>query len=376
MPAAESARPAVLHLVTDPRRRGAQNLARDLHAELLRRGHRSELHSLQPHADAPDAPDAPGAPAGGDAEPLGPGRYHPATLRALRAAARRADVVVAHGSSTLPACAAALFGSRTPFVYVNIGDPRHWAASPVRRLRTGLLLRRAAAVAAISDGAREVLLDHYRLPARSVRTIPNGRTADRYPPAADEADRQTARAALGLPAEGPLLAWVGALAREKRPDLALDALALLPGVHLAVAGDGPLRAEAAARDTTGRAHFLGALTDPAPLYRAADALVLTSDSEGVPGVLVEAALAGLPAVATDVGWVRDVVRDGVTGRLVPPGDAAALAGAVEKLLADAHGALGAAARRHALDRFDLAVVADAWQGLLAETAHRGSRRTV
>ncbi|PBC71375.1 glycosyltransferase involved in cell wall bisynthesis [Streptomyces sp. TLI_235] len=359
MPAAEPAHPAVLHLVTDPRRRGAQNLARDLHAELLRRGHRSELRSLRPHPDAPGTEDA---------RPLGPTRYHPATLRALRAAARRADVVVAHGSSTLPACAAALLGSRTPFVYVNIGDPRHWTASPARRLRTGLLLRRAAAVAAISDGAREVLLDHYRLPARTVRTIPNGRSADRYPPAADEADRQAARAALGLPADGPLLAWVGALAAEKRPDLAIDALALLPGVHLALAGDGPLRAATAARDTTARARFLGTLADPAPLYRAADALLLTSDSEGVPGVLVEAALAGLPAVATDVGWVRDIVLDGITGTLVPPGDATALAGAVDRLLADAHGALGAAARRHALDRFDLAVVTDAWQQLLAETA--------
>ncbi|GJF32006.1 hypothetical protein KNE206_47060 [Kitasatospora sp. NE20-6] len=351
--------PAVLHLVTDPRRRGAQNLARDLHAELLRRGQRSDLRALQPHPDAPADADVP---------VLGPARFHPRTLRALRAAARRADVVVAHGSSTLPACALALLGTRTPFVYVNIGDPRHWTASASRRLRVGAFLHRAAAVAAISDGARQVLVDRFRLPPQRVRTIPNARPAERFPPAADAADRQTARAALGLPADGPLLAWVGAVAPEKRLDLALDALALLPAAHLAVAGDGPLRAALAARDTTGRVTFLGDLADPAPLYRAADALLLTSDSEGVPGVLVEAALAALPAVATDVGWVGEVVQDGVTGTLVPPGDAAALAAAVDRLLADARHGVGAAARRHALARFDLAVVADAWQQLIARTA--------
>lgn len=357
-----SAQPAVLHVVTDPRRRGAQNSARDLHAELLRRGQASELRALHPH---PDAPGAAGT------APLGPGRLHPATLRALRAAARRADVVVAHGSSTLPACAIALLGTRTPFVYVNIGDPRHWTASAARRLRTGAFLHRAAAVAAISDGARQVLLERFRLPARRVRTIPNARPADRYPPAADDTGRRAARVALGLPAEGPLLAWIGAVAAEKRPDLALDTLALLPGAHLALAGEGPLRTALTARDTTGRVTFLGPLADPAPLYRAADALLLTSDSEGVPGVLIEAALAAVPAVATDVGWVGDVVQDGVTGALVPPGDAAALAAAARRVLAGDVTALGAAARRHALARFELAVVTDAWQLLLAEAARRG-----
>jgi len=359
MPDASSAQPRVLHLITDPRRRGAQNLARDLHAELRRRGQSSELRSLQPHPDAPAPHDAP---------VLGPSRHHPTTLRALRAAARRADVVVAHGSSTLQACAIALIGSGTPFVYVNIGDPRHWTASTARRLRVGAFLHRAAAVSAISEGARQVLIERFRLPADRVRTIPNGRAADRFPPAADDAERRAARAQLGLPDDGPLVAWAGALATETRLDLALDVLARLPEVRLAVAGDGPLRDTYA--DTTGRAHFLGQLADLAPLYRAADALLLSSDSEGVPGVLIEAALAGLPAVATDVGWVRDVVQDGVTGALAPRGDGAALAEALGKVLAGDRAALGAAAREHALERFDLTVVADAWQQLLQRVTRR------
>ncbi|MFF4651576.1 glycosyltransferase family 4 protein [Streptomyces sp. NPDC001380] len=359
---ASAACPRVLHLVTDPRRRGAQNLARDLHGELLARGAPSAVAALQPHPDAP---------AGDPLPVLGPARFHPATLRALRAAAARADVVVAHGSSTLPACAAALLGSRTPFVYVGIGDPRHWTATPARRLRVAAALRRAAAVTALSDGARDVLLEHFRLRPERVRTIPNGRAADRYPPAAGPGDRLAARRALGLPPDVPLAAAVGALAPEKRVDLAVDAVTRTPGAHLAVAGEGPLRAaleEHAAVLAPGRIHFLGGLPDPAVLYRAADALVLGSDSEGVPGVLIEAALAALPAVATDVGWVREAVVDGATGVLVPPGDAQALADGLGKVLGGDRTTLGAAARRRALDRFELGVVADAWQALVAEVA--------
>ncbi|MEV7216411.1 glycosyltransferase [Kitasatospora cineracea] len=351
--------PRVLHVITDPRARGAQRLAHDLHGELLRRGQPSALAALHPHPDADPA-------ALGPVPVLGPSRHHPATLRALRRAAARADVVVAHGSSTLQACALGLFAARTPFVYVNIGDPRHWTASPLRRLRVGAFLHRAAAVAAISPHAAEVLRTRFRLPARRLRTLPNARPADRFRPAADPADRAAARTALGLPADAPLIAWIGALSPEKRPDLALAAHALLPAdVHLALAGEGPLRAALAPGPRT---HLLGPLADPAPLYRAADLLLLTSDSEGVPGVLIEAALAAVPAVATDVGWVSDVVRPGEGGLLVPPGDPAALAAALRTLLAADRTRYAAAARAHALAHFDLAPVATAWQHLLREVA--------
>lgn len=352
----------VLHLVTDPRRRGAQLFAQELHGELSARGAASSVAAssvaaLVAHPDgALDIPVLGG----------GSGRYAPRTLRALRGAAAGADVVVAHGSSTLLACAAALAGSRTPFVYVNIGDPRHWTAGRAARLRTGAALRRAAAVAAISEGAREVLLSRFRLAPRRVVVLPNGRRADRFPPADAEA-RRTARAALGLPPAGDVAVAVGALTSEKRIDVAIDAVARTEGVHLVVAGAGPLRGELEERAreaAPGRVTFLGLVPDAAAVYRAADALLLSSDSEGVPGVLVEAALAGVPAAATDVGWVRDVVVEGETGALSAPGDAAALSAALRRVLDD-RDRLGGAARKHALERFELGVVADGWQELLA-----------
>ncbi|MFD7989212.1 glycosyltransferase family 4 protein [Kitasatospora indigofera] len=387
------ARPRVLHVIADPRRRGAQSFARDLDRELRRRGQASALRALAPHPDDRRSPDAgryPGAPERpaaarppgalpGPRPPagaaptgvLGPGRLHPRTLRALRAAARTADVVVAHGLGTLSACALALAGTRTPFVHVSSGEPGRRTAGAARRLHTGALLHRAAAVTAHSDEARTVLLDRFRLPGTVVRTIPNGRSADRYPPARDAAERRAARAGLGLPAEGLLVAWVGAITGEKRLDLALDAVGRMPDVRLAVAGDGPLRAALESRYECARAIFLGDLADPATLYRAADALVLTGDVRSVPGVLIEAGLAGLPVVAPDTGPVRAAVQDGVTGVLAPPGDPAAFAESLAKVLAREGPALAAAARAHLLPRFELGAVADAWQGLLAEVARPG-----
>ncbi|MFE4398267.1 MULTISPECIES: glycosyltransferase family 4 protein [Streptomycetaceae] len=398
-------RPRVLHLISDSRRGGAQNFARDLHRELGRRGQASALCALAPHPAVPSGPGGAGrdstgpgsagrspdsaGPGSGSASPdpeaagrsavdcsaaaglrsaavLGPGRLHPSTLRALRSASRAADVVLAHGSDTLAACALALAGTRTPFVYVSVGHPRYWTANRLRRVRGGALMHRAAAVTTLTDEARVVLEEQFRLPDGKVHVIPNSRAAESYPPADGRDDRRAARHALGLPADVLLVAWIGAIAPEKRLDLALDVLDRLPDVRLAVAGDGPLRESLARHPAAARAHFLGSLPDPAPLYRAADALLLTSDSEGVPGALIEAALAGVPAVATDVGWVREVVRDGATGALVAPGDPLALAEALGKVLAVNRAGLGAAARAHALEHFELGAVVDAWQQLVAE----------
>ena len=98
--------------------------------------------------------------------------------------------------------------------------------------------------------------------------------------------------------------------------------------------------------------FLGYRRELRPLFAAADIAVLSSDNEGTPVSLIEAAAAGLPAVATDVGGVREVVGE-ETGILVPRGDAAGLASAIVEMAGDAgrRERCGRVARRHALDRY-------------------------
>ncbi|QNN52173.1 glycosyltransferase family 4 protein [Nocardioides mesophilus] len=257
-------------------------------------------------------------------------------------------------------------GTGRPIVYQNIGDPLFWAGSPARRLRVRSMLRRMAAVAALTETSRDVLISHFGVPPDRVEVLHNARRSDVFRPPGPE-EKVAARRRLGLPERARVLAMVGALSPEKRIDVAITAVSPLPhDVHLVVAGDGPLRGELERRATTlapGRVTFLGQLPEPLVLLWAADALLLTSTTEGVPGVLIEAGLCGLPVVSTDVGYVGDVVVPGRTGLLVPEGDVAGVGQAVREVLAGAP-RLGLQARRHCLERFDMARVSDQWVRLL------------
>jgi glycosyltransferase involved in cell wall biosynthesis len=107
-----------------------------------------------------------------------------------------------------------------------------------------------------------------------------------------------------------------------------------------------------------------------PVLAAADALVLPSRTEGIPAVVIEAGLAGLPVVASAVGGIPEVVVDGETGALVTPGDEVGLAEAITRALAHA-GTLGPAGRERCRRRFELTPVAAAWGALLDEMVAPG-----
>ena len=155
-------------------------------------------------------------------------------------------------------------------------------------------------------------------------------------------DRERARAALGLNGNRPVVGFVGRLAPQKDPHTLLRAFLRvhtdLPDAVLVMVGEGPMRhgLEQAARATglAASVRFAGSRRDVPELLPAFDVLALPSRWEGMPRVLVEAAAAGVPVVATPVGGVTDFVEDGATGLLVPPGDPAALAGALGRLLGD------------------------------------------
>jgi glycosyltransferase involved in cell wall biosynthesis len=359
----------ILHVVAAAQRRGAETFAVDLAAALAERGLPSDVVAV-----------APGPGEGAlDVEVLGPSALAPGTLRALRRRAAPATVVVAHGSRTLPACALGLAGRRAPVVYRSIGDPAAWAGGALRRRRTRLLLGRMAAVTALWPGAKVALARLYGLPDDKVTVIPNAVPAARCPEVGPEA-RAAGRARLGLPAEAPVVAYLGALAADKRVGAAIEAVAARPAVHLVVAGDGPERAALAAQAAAGapaRVHLLGTVADPAAALTPADLVVLPSRTEGMPGVLIEAGLAGIGAVATDVGGVGEVVVDGVTGALVPGADpaagpsalAAGLGEALDRALPRAAD-LGRAARRHCLAAFEIGPVADRWADLLRSLTSR------
>ena len=171
------------------------------------------------------------------------------------------------------------------------------------------------------------------VPEARVRVLPNAAPALPALP-----DREAARARFGL--DGPTLAFAGRITRQKALEVGLDALAQVDGVGLAIAGEGPdldsVRRHAGERGLDGRVRFVGPLArdDVLTLFRAADASLLSSSWENFPHAVVEALAVGTPVVATAVGGVPELVRDGENGLLVPAGDRAALAEAIHRLVSE------------------------------------------
>lgn len=238
-----------------------------------------------------------------------------------------------------------------------------------------LLARITDRVVAVSDEVGRDLAETYRVaPRRRVSVVPVGVPLAEF--LACDALRGVLRAELCVAAATPLVAFVGRLVPVKEPEVALDAWRLvraeIPDAHLVVVGDGDLAPALRARGDEG-VLFLGWRRDLARVWADADLALLTSRNEGTPVALVEAAAAGVPAVATRVGGVPSVVEDGVTGLLVPPGDAAAIAASVVALLRapERRALMGAAARRRAESRWtDARLLADLralYDGLLART---------
>jgi glycosyltransferase involved in cell wall biosynthesis len=187
----------------------------------------------------------------------------------------------------------------------------------------------------------------------------NGVDTDRFA-AATLAARAAARAAQGLPADRRVIGVAARLERVKGVDLAIAAMAGLPGdAILAVAGAGgeaaALRAQALALGLGDRVRFLGLLDDMPGFYAALDLYCLPSRNEGLPLALLEAQSCGLPVVAAAVGGVPAAV-DRASGALVTAEDPAALAAALAAGLASRggdprgfvlrHGSLAVAAREY------------------------------
>jgi len=164
--------------------------------------------------------------------------------------------------------------------------------------------------------------------------------------------RRDCRAEWGVRGDEALVVQVGRLSPEKNPLLFAKVASRLmerfPHVKFVLVGEGTLmrNLRPALPELKGRLILAGYIHEMGDVFRAADIMVNCSGTEGLPGALLEGGVMGVPAVATAVGGVPEIVEDGVTGILCPRGDADALAAGVARLVEDAdlRAAMGAAAR--------------------------------
>lgn len=286
--------------------------------------------------------------------------YGPSTLRQglrLRRMLSREKIDVFHSHDVY----CNIFGgpwARMAGVPAVIESRRWWDSLPRPSLRIAnrMAYRWAHCVVANSPAVANLVEHVDGVDRDRIAIIPNFVDEQAFDPL-DPAERSRLRERLGVPLDATVVGMIARLAPVKDHSSLLKAMSMLhprlPDVWCVLVGDGESRhalgREAEALGIGHRVAFAGAQPHHPNLNHLFDVAVLCSRNEGFPNSVVEAMAAGTPVVATAVGGVPDAIDDGVTGRLVPVSNPAALASAIEELVQrpDTARALGAAGQAYA-----------------------------
>ena len=283
------------------------------------------------------------------------------TLR-LRRLLRDGNYAIVHTHSPVPAAAARLL-ARSPTRLIHT---EHNVWDRYRRptyAANALTYPRNDAVIAVSEGVADSIRRPRWVPGRypPVETLLHGVEPDAAPRGSEA--RAAARNELGIDGSVPLVGTVANFTPKKDHAGLFQALDLvrrrIPEAVLILVGSGPLedqlRADASARGLAESVRFLGSRDDVPSLLPALDVFVLGSRFEGLPISLLEAMAAEVACVSTRVGGIPEAITDGVEGRLVPAGDPAALADAINEVLLDrdARTSLAAAGRARVEAEFSI-----------------------
>jgi glycosyltransferase involved in cell wall biosynthesis len=275
-------------------------------------------------------------------------------------------------------------------IHTNLSKGRGLSGAGGMPLRRTLVPILVAATDRFADRlfvvSRDIEKEYVRrgVPQHKVFYLHTGVHAERF---AADVDREAVKRELGIDRDACVVGTVGSLIPRKRVDLiinlAVQLRSELPNIVVLVVGDGPERSnlERLADDlgVAQKVRFVGARNDVQRILPAMDVFVLASTMEGTARVLMEAMASGTPCVATAVGGTPDIMTDGESGLLVPPGDGGALADAVAKLAAndDLRKTIARTARRRAHQDFDvmkiIRTVLDSYEEILAGRADE--RRT-
>ena len=291
------------------------------------------------------------------------GRFDLRAVRTLRRLAIEEEIDVFHGHDYKANFYGhlALRNLPVPLIATNHGYDRQGLKLAFYQFLDSRLLRRMDAIIAVAESVAEAMARR-GIPRDSLTILRNGLDLQAFvAPSLSPQRKRQLRAALGVPNGRRIIGSVGRLEPQKGYDLLLAAFAQLlagaPDLHLVIVGDGSLRdvlaAQARQLGVTDHVTFAGVRPDVTSLLRVFSLFVSSSRSEGMPMAVLEAAALELPIVATAVGDVPYLIEDGVTGKLVRPGDPAALARAIDRMLGQPDRArrLGASAAERAKTRF-------------------------
>ena len=278
------------------------------------------------------------------------------------------DVVSTHSSTDSWLSALALRSLGRPYPMVRT---RHISA-PVPRnpLSRWLYTRATTRIVTAGEALKNELVERNGFPGERIDSVPTGIDTERFKPG----DKLTAREKLGLPKEKLLVGIVATLRSWKGHRYLLEALPEEAG--LVIVGDGPQRpmldAQVAKLKVRYKVLFAGNQQDVVPWLQSFDVFALPSyANEGVPQALIQAMLAGLPCVTTNIGSMAELAIDRKTALVVAPEDVPSLRAALGKLLQDRALAeqLGAAARKHCAERFGYETMLDRMERIYSEAAH-------
>jgi len=270
--------------------------------------------------------------------------------------------------SWLSALALAWLGRPYPIVRT-----RHISAPVPRNPLSQWLYAQAAHIVTAGVALKKDLVERNGLSAGRIDSVPTGIDTARYQPG----DRMAAREKLGLPKDKILVGIVATLRSWKGHRHLLEALPEEAG--LVIVGDGPqrpmLEAQVDQLKVRYKILFAGNQRDVVPWMQALDVFALPSyANEGVPQALIQAMLVGLPCVTTNIGSMAELAIDRKTALVVAPQDVSALAAALRALLGDPslRERLGAAARKHCVERFGYETMLDKMEKIYrkAADAHR------
>ena len=288
---------------------------------------------------------------------------------ALTALARAEGVALIHARSRAPAWSALMAARRAGLPFVTTYHGAYNEGFPGKRLYNSVMAR-GDRVIAISHFIAELIRARHGVEEARLRIIPRGVDLRRFDPALVSAERLAAlRAAWGVAEGQPIIMLPARVTRWKGQMVLVEAMAQLPGDALALlVGDATerpafqaeLQARIAGLGLQDRVRLVGHATDmPAALMLADVVVHASTDAEAFGRTVIEAQAMARPVIASDLGAPRETVAEGITGWRTPPGDAAALAEALSRVLAmtdSESAALGARARAAVLSGYTTAAM--------------------